>query len=355
MIKQTALIQAVNGPLETDGSERFAVANFESGLPNEGKWQYSNHLFDNNGGHTGQYAYKGDLSLQELNIARLGYYSVWVEVWAKSGGNTPIVERRSIANTGGWSSVTPIVAGSENGWTLYRFLNIGITPCRELSIKANGNSIDDVKIYPHKSGAATGEAYRFTTYAYNGNGQLSFINDPNNQKLFYEYDSKGRLSLVRDNDGHIIKKYCYRYNGQPEDCGLFHNIALSQAFVRNNCLPGHTGGAVAFTVPAGMFSSAIGQADADAKAQAYLQANGQAHANANGTCTNNAPCPNCTAIHQKCINGVCETGIQVFTHCAFNPVFGQYEYTYHYEFSDGSWSASVTGYSSAAICFTLDL
>jgi hypothetical protein len=52
-----------------------------------------------------------------------------------------------------------------------------------------------------------------------------------------------------------------------------------------SCAPGGTPSQVTYTVAAGAYSSTIGQADADAKAQNDVNANGQNYANTHGTCT----------------------------------------------------------------------
>jgi Family of unknown function (DUF5977) len=65
----------------------------------------------------------------------------------------------------------------------------------------------------------------------------------------------------------------------------FTNTAQSGIYRRNNCASTQTSSSVKYTVPAGKYSSAVSQADADAKAQADLTANGQKNANAQGTCT----------------------------------------------------------------------
>lgn len=349
-LKQAAIIQSVSGPLATDGSARFAVANFETGLPNEGKWEYLTGSFDNTQAHSGQFSYKGDLLLKAANISELGFHSVWVDVWAKTGGNVPVVERRAALGTGSMVSISATTVSSENGWTLYRYLN-NATPSQELYVRANGNSIDDIKVYPNNGSAAPGELYRFTTYAYNATGQLSFVTDPNNHKVFYAYDDRGRLTTIRNNDGDILKKFCYRYNGQPEDCGVYSNVRIAQSFTRNNCDLGLIGETVLFVAPAGMFTSAISQADADAQALAYVNANGQTYANTNGNCTSTATCVRCNTEGKKCINGVCEQGIKITVSCVYNAVTSQYEHTYHYEFSDGSWSTNIIEYSTNPICF----
>jgi Family of unknown function (DUF5977) len=65
----------------------------------------------------------------------------------------------------------------------------------------------------------------------------------------------------------------------------FTNTAQSGIYRRNNCASTQTSSSVKYTVPAGKYSSAVSQADADAQAQADLAANGQKNANAQGTCT----------------------------------------------------------------------
>ncbi|GGH32968.1 hypothetical protein GCM10011418_46850 [Sphingobacterium alkalisoli] len=35
---------------------------------------------------------------------------------------------------------------------------------------------------------------------------------------YYEYDNSGRLSIMKDSEGNILKTYCYNYKGQQVDC-----------------------------------------------------------------------------------------------------------------------------------------
>ncbi|MBS1578291.1 MAG: hypothetical protein JST29_01470 [Bacteroidetes bacterium] len=182
---------------------------------------------------------------------------------------------------------------------------------------------------------------------------------------------------------------------------IYYNTARSQTFTKHSCPVGYVGGSVTYTVPAGKYMSIESQADADTKAQHEIDANGQAYANNNPgfTCTittdpiwrtvgtpqymcgsgslashqlvlvtdvnpnsstynqtqwadtgvNTTACPvsdcngTCVQPGSKCINGACETGVKVYTSSIFygGPTV-EWECTYHYEWSDGSWSEDYT-------------
>lgn len=122
-------------------------------------------------------------------------------------------------------------------------------------------------------------------YTYKPLVGVTSITDVRGQSVFYQYDGHNRLALIFDADGRVLKKYCYNYNGQPENCTVFYSQADSANFTRNNCGVGYVGSTVKYVVPAGKYTSMGSQADANAQAQADIDANGQAYANANGTCT----------------------------------------------------------------------
>ncbi|MFD2919037.1 DUF5977 domain-containing protein [Terrimonas rubra] len=114
--------------------------------------------------------------------------------------------------------------------------------------------------------------------------------DLRGRTTYYDYDSFKRLSIVRDDEGHIIRKVCYNYWGQATDCGpassggYYLSAEKSQRFTKNNCGSGYEGTRVWYIVPANKYMSTISQADADLQAQNDLLANGQNYANLMGTC-----------------------------------------------------------------------
>ena len=58
------------------------------------------------------------------------------------------------------------------------------------------------------------------TFTYEPLVGITSETDANGRTQYYEYDSLNRLTIVRDSDNNIIKRICYNYHGQPENCGL---------------------------------------------------------------------------------------------------------------------------------------
>jgi len=57
-----------------------------------------------------------------------------------------------------------------------------------------------------------------STYTYKPLVGITSETDPTGRTIYYEYDSFNRLKLQKDEQGNILKKYCYNYAGQLIDC-----------------------------------------------------------------------------------------------------------------------------------------
>ncbi len=159
-----------------------------------------------------------------------------------------------------------------NGWKYYEHKITGQTTA---TISGTG-SIDELRLYPSS-------AVQMTTYTYDNLIGITSQCDPNNRISYYEYDGSQRLVLVRDQDKKILKKLCYNYAGEPENCNFYYNEQQGGIYTKS-CGAGYIGSQVSYIIPAGIYSAST-LADANAFATQDVQTNGQNYADANGVCT----------------------------------------------------------------------
>ncbi len=95
----------------------------------------------------------------------------------------------------------------KNGWI---YVKRKITGASTVSITGFGQ-IDEVRLYP--------ESAQMTTFAYWPMVGLTAQCDVNDRITYYTYDGSGRLILVKDDNGNVLKKICYNFQGQPDACG----------------------------------------------------------------------------------------------------------------------------------------
>jgi len=236
-----------------------------------------------------------------------------------------------------------------NKWTYIEGVYQVPTGITALGLRLDNNGggniwFDDLRLHPDNA--------EMTTFTYSPLVGLTSQVDLNNKPTYFDYDNFNRLDLVRNKDRQIIKKYCYNYTGQVVDClKYFYNDAMCQSFAPV-CPPLYTSnGNYNFCIPSGMFSSTLSKEHANQLAQNYVNTNGQAIANSScfPMCSIEACTNNYTEIDKKCINGVCETGIKVYTSCEYYSP-GEVICEFHYEFSDGSWSAT-SSHLSGNCCY----
>jgi YD repeat-containing protein len=119
-----------------------------------------------------------------------GYYRIgyWVKKSGTANGTVTI----------NGSSVTI----TNTDWQYKTFITAGAVT--SLSFTLSGAIVDDIRLCPRDA--------RMTIYNYKQLVGLTSMTDENGFMTNYEYDSFGRLKLVKDNAGNIMKQYQYHYN-----------------------------------------------------------------------------------------------------------------------------------------------
>jgi hypothetical protein len=299
-----------------------AYSSFEAG--GKGNWTFSGTPISDLSSPTGKKAYaltNGSISKSSLDSTK----TYIVSYWSKNGQQT----------VNGTSSIAGRSLGS---WTYYEH-QVANPSSGTITVSGSG-TIDELRLYP--KGAF------MTTYTYAPLIGITSQCDLNNRISYYEYDSVGRLALIRDQDKNILKQIYYNYAGQAENCHIatvYVNSAASQSFRRNNCSSGQMGTTVTYTIPQGKYTSAISQHIVDSLVQADFSASGQSYANINGSCVCDVTVCTGSDPSHKCINGVCESGTAICISSVFDSGLGQWVCTWYYFFTDCSSNYGFVTYS----------
>jgi hypothetical protein len=95
---------------------------------------------------------------------------------------------------------------SGNGnWTL---VSNTLTDPAGIVIGDSNSTIDEVRLYPSSA--------VMTTYTYDPRYGISSVNDANNVVSYFDYDKMGRLSVMKDKAGYILKTYQYHIKDQVD-------------------------------------------------------------------------------------------------------------------------------------------
>lgn len=147
------------------------------------------------GGVTGsKYYNQTGFSFSKSGLSSSANYTV--TYWSKNGSY-------SIAGTQSTypKMLATVVKGGDT-WTLYEHLVSGQTT---ITVSGSG-AIDELRLYPEKA--------QMTTYTYTPFVGMTSQSDASGRITFYEYDSFGRLFVVTDQNGKVLKKMEYKYANQ---------------------------------------------------------------------------------------------------------------------------------------------
>jgi hypothetical protein len=177
--KNSLLIAQVNNA----NYESVAYTSFES--DDKGNWTYSGStLYDAITGRKSYFLASGNIDYSGLNASNTYIVSYWLK------------DRSGSVSIGG----TPLM--TKKGWTLYEATISGVSMT---SISGNGQ-IDELRLFPKTA--------QMSTFTYEPLIGMTSKCDANNRIEYYEYDSFGRLKLIRDFDGNIIKSFDYQYQAK---------------------------------------------------------------------------------------------------------------------------------------------
>lgn len=302
----------------------IAYCSFE--LNETGNWTIVSPNRVSNDNVSGKQSYSltnGTVSKTGLNTSK----EYLLTFWFKSG-TVP-----SINLTAGGVKVDLLKDKSKNGWS-YKEYKISQTS----TVQLQGSSIiDELRLYPVGSTMSTNSYDPLT-------GIVTQV-DPNNVPIYYEYDELGRLLQTRNVDRQITSKFCYNLFGKPGFCDTNPVWVNTLTAVRCKQQSGSNTG-----------EQEQEQKDVNPNSSTYNQLRWIVIGTNTTTCPITSSCNtgNCTGEGYKCVGNACEYGFKVVTNTE-EIMPGMWECTYHYEYTDGTWSSNYYYYGSSQFeCYTIN-
>ncbi|MDB5131502.1 MAG: hypothetical protein JWR02_1251 [Mucilaginibacter sp.] len=159
-----------------------------------------------NDSKSGRHSYNGSGTPYSRTLSGLDNGSYRLSYWVKSG-STWTQQSSVVTVSGGTYPIGPIYG-----------------------------QVDDIRFYPVTA--------QMTTYTYDPLIGMTSMMDAKGQVTYYEYDDFQRLRIIKNNDGNIVKAFCYNYAGQQTNCMVPQadqpQIVYAQINVNNyNYTPGN--------------------------------------------------------------------------------------------------------------------
>lgn len=135
-----------------------------------------------------QYAYGGSIKKTGLDINKEYTLTLWYRSAEPLLAVNGIIQRQVIAQKGEWSLLQ------------VRFKGAAMV---ELPQTEYDTYIDELRLYPSDAD--------MTTYTYDPLLGITSKCDERNMMTYYSYDGLGRLKVIKDGDGKVLKEYDYQY------------------------------------------------------------------------------------------------------------------------------------------------
>jgi hypothetical protein len=172
--------------------DQIAYTSFEA--DGNGTWTIPSGTRDATAAITGAKSYNlGNGACSRSGLTSANTYVV--SYWSKTG--SAYIVTGSISTKQGKT----ITIGSA-AWTYFEHTVTGTT---SVSVSGSGD-VDELRLYPSTA--------QMTTYTYSPLVGISSQCDVDNRISYYTYDGIGRLFVVKDQDGNILKTVQYHYQGQ---------------------------------------------------------------------------------------------------------------------------------------------
>jgi len=130
---------------------------------------------------TGKYSFSGSLT---KTVQHPGNYKI--TIWRHSSGS---------ATVNGQSGTLLTDIGN---WRLYEWNLTNVS-----AITVNANAIDEIRLYPANAS--------MVSFTYDPAIGKTSESDESNRIVFFEYDDFGRIRMIKDEKGNIVKRYEYNY------------------------------------------------------------------------------------------------------------------------------------------------
>src|SRR6185295_13396027 len=181
-------------------SNQVAYTSFEA--DGKGNWTFSGVPGTDNTAPTGRkiYTLTGSNNITKSGLTSSTTYII--SYWTKNASAYSIT---------GTISGYPVSGRTVDGWKYFEHRISGQT---STTITGTG-TIDELRLYPATAQVAT--------YTYDPLKGLTTQCDINNRISYYQYDSLGRLTLIKDQDKNIIKRVSYTYT----DKVVIPNVSLT--------------------------------------------------------------------------------------------------------------------------------